>query len=242
MALEGNGEALRQVIDACAGLESLAPARRMLQEAFRQRPEELELGLNLAEVLVLEQEEGALAATLAQLRSLAGDEEMQAELARLELLAEEPEFELRLGEIEGVLAAGNALRSEALEWLEGIIGRAPGLGGMHALLARAWLAWGEDGAALETTLDGYQRFPGDAELAVLLGEQLWQAGEAEAAFKYLGAGLAQNPDDVPLLALTGQYLFEDGQGAAARSCLARAEALAPQHPALAQARARIAAG
>ena len=58
MALEGNGEALRQVIDACAGLESLAPARRMLQEAFRQRPEELELGLNLAEVLVLEQEEG----------------------------------------------------------------------------------------------------------------------------------------------------------------------------------------
>ena len=167
---------------------------------------------------------------------------MQAELARLELLAEEPEFELRLGEIEGVLAAGNALRSEALEWLEGIIGRAPGLGGMHALLARAWLAWGEDGAALETTLDGYQRFPGDAELAALLGEQLWQAGEAEAAFKYLGAGLAQNPDDVPLLALTGQYLFEDGQGAAARSCLARAEALAPQHPALAQARRRIAAG
>ena len=117
----------------------------------------------------------------------------------------------------------------------------PGLGGLHALLGRAYLGWGEDATALEILLDGYRRYPADAELAALLGEQLWQAGEAELAFEYLGKGLGENPNDVPLLALTGRFLFEDGQDEAARGCLARAEALAPRHPALQQARVHIAA-
>ena len=241
VALQDGSEALRQVIDACYGLDSLEPALRLLQDAYARQPDNLELGLNLAEVLLLEQNEATLEALLAQLRPLAKDEETQAEIARLQLMAEEPDFELRLGEIEGVLDAGNALNSEDTEWLEEITVRAPGLGGMHALLARAYLGWDEAAAALETLLDGYRRFPADAELATLLGTQLWQAGEEELAFEYLGKGLARNPSDVSLLALTGQYLFEDEQVEAARSCLARAEALAPRHPALAQARARIAA-
>lgn len=241
IALEGSDEALRQVIDACYGLDSLEPALRMLQDAFAQEPNNVELGLNLAEVLLLEQDENALYALLGQLRQVATDEETQAEIARLQLMAEEPEFEMRLGEIESVLDAGNTLRSEDTEWLEEIIVRAPGLGGMHALLARAYIGWDEAATALETLLDGYRRFPSDAELAALLGQQLWQADETELAFEYLGKGLAQNPNDVPLLSMTGQYLFEDGQEAAARSCLARAEALAPRHPVLMQARARISA-
>ena len=241
VTLEDGNEALRQVIDACYGLDSLAPALSLLQDAFARQPNNLELGLNLAEVLLLEQDEAALETLLAKLRPLARDEEAQAEIARLQLMAEEPEFEMRLGEIEGVLDAGNALGSQDTEWLEDIIVRAPGLGGMHALLARAYQGWNESAAALETLLDGFRRFPADAELAALLGAHLWLAGEEELAFEFLGKGLAQNPNDVPLLALTGQYLFEDEQEAAARSCLARAEALAPRHPALAQARARIAA-
>ena len=241
VALQDGREALRQVIDACYGLDSLDPALRVLQDACASEPDNLELGLNLAEVLLLEQDEAALEALLAQLRPLARDEETQAEIARLQLMVEEPEFEMRLGEIEGVLDAGNSLSSADTDWLEEIIVRAPGLGGMHALLARAYLGWSEAAAALETLLDGYRRFPADAELAALLGAQLWQAGEEELAFEYLGKGLAQNPNDVPLLSMTGQFLFEDQQEEAARSCLARAEALAPRHPALAQARARIAA-
>ena len=241
VALENGSDALRQVIDACYGLDSLEPALRLLEIAFARQPNNLELGLNLAEVLLLEQDEATLEALLSKLLPMARDAETQAEIARLQLMAEEPEFEMRLGEIEGVLDAGNALNSEDTEWLEEIIVRAPGLGGMHALLARAYLGWNEAAAALETLLDGFRRFPADAELAALLGAQLWQANEEELAFQYLGKGLAQNPNDVSLLALTGQFLFEDQQEEAARSCLARAEALAPRHPALAQARMRIAA-
>ncbi len=238
--LEDNGEALRQVIDASHGIESLEPAQRLLQAAFEQSPGNLDLGLCLAEVLLLEQEGEALELLLGQLAALAQDEGDRAELARLRLMADEPEFEMRLGEIDGVLSAGNVLDSEAAEWLEAIMQRAPGLGGLHAILARAYLGWGETATAVETLLDGYRRFPADAELAALLGEQFWLAGEGELAFEYLGQGLANNPEDVTLLALTGQYLLEDGQVDAARACLARAEAIAPRHPALAQARAQIA--
>ncbi|MCY4022997.1 MAG: hypothetical protein OXF32_06090 [Anaerolineaceae bacterium] len=241
VALDEAHEALRQVIDACYNLESLEPARGILQQAYEKDPRNIEPGLNLAEVLLVEQEEDALLRLLEKLNALAGDEASQAELARLRLMLEEPDLEWRLGEIEGVLDAGNSIRSEDTEWLEGILEHSPGLGGLHALLGRAYLGWGEDATALEILLDGYRRYPADAELAALLGEQLWQAGEAELAFEYLGKGLGENPNDVPLLALTGRFLFEDGQDEAARGCLARAEALAPRHPALQQARVHIAA-
>ncbi len=241
VALDEASEALRLVIDACYNLESLEPAQAILREACDEDPGNIELGLNLAEVLLVEQEEDALLGLLGRLNALAGDEASQAELARLRLMLEEPDLEWRLGEIEGVLDAGNTIRSEDTEWLEGILEHSPGLGGLHALLGRAYLGWGEDATALEILLDGYRRYPADAELAALLGEQLWQAGEAELAFEYLGKGLGENPNDVPLLALTGRFLFEDGQDEAARGCLARAEALAPRHPALQQARVHIAA-
>lgn len=241
VALDEACEALRQVIDACYNLESLKPAQDILQQACDKDPGNVELGLNLAEVLLVEQEEDALLRLLGRLNTLAADETAQAELARLRLMMEEPDLEWRLGEIEGVLDAGNTIRSEDTEWLEGILEDSPGLGGLHALLGRAYLGWGEDATALEILLDGYRRYPADAELAALLGEQLWQAGEAELAFEYLGKGLGENPNDVPLLALTGRFLFEDGQDEAARGCLARAEALAPRHPALQQARVHIAA-
>lgn len=241
VALHEANEALRQVIDACYNLESLEPAQGILQQAYDKDPGNIELGLNLAEVLLVEQEEDSLLRLLGRLNALAGDEASQAELARLRLMLDEPDLEWRLGEIEGVLDAGNTIRSEDTEWLEGILEHSPGLGGLHALLGRAYLGWGEDATALEILLDGYRRYPADAELAALLGEQLWQAGEAELAFEYLGKGLGENPNDVPLLALTGRFLFEDGQDEAARGCLARAEALAPRHPALQQARVHIAA-
>ena len=241
VAMDESYEALRQVIDACYNLETLEPAQGILQQACNKDPENIELGLNLAEVLLVEQEEDALLRLLGRLSALAGDEASQAELARLRLMLEEPDLEWRLGEIEGVLDAGNSIRSEDMEWLEGILEHSPGLGGLHALLGRAYLGWGEDATALEILLDGYRRYPADAEVAALLGEQLWQAGEAELAFEYLGKGLGENPNDVPLLALTGRFLFEDGQDEAARGCLARAEALAPRHPALQQARVHIAA-
>ncbi len=241
VALDEAYDALRQVIDACYNLETLEPAQEILQQAYDRDPGNLELGLNLAEVLLVEQEEDALLRLLEGLNALAGDEASQTELARLRLMLDEPDLEWRLGEIEGVLDAGNTIRSEDSEWLEGILEHSPGLGGLHALLGRAYLGWGEDATALEILLDGYRRFPADAELAALLGEQLWQAGEAELAFEYLGKGLGENPNDIPLLALTGRFLFEDGQDEAARGCLARAEALAPRHPALQQARIHIAA-
>ena len=241
VALDEASETLRLVIDACYNLESLEPAQAILRRACGEDPGNIELGLNLAEVLLVEQEEDALLGLLGRLNALAGDEASQAELARLRLMLEEPDLEWRLGEIEGVLDAGNTIRSEDTEWLEGILEHSPGLGGLHALLGRAYLGWGEDATALEILLDGYRRYPADAELAALLGEQLWQAGEAELAFEYLGKGLGENPNDVPLLALTGRFLFEDGQDEAARGCLARAEALAPRHPALQQARVHIAA-
>ncbi|MCE2490183.1 MAG: hypothetical protein J4G17_09440 [Anaerolineae bacterium] len=241
VTLEDAGESLRQVIDACYNLESLEPAQRFLQQACDRDPDNLEVGLNLAEVMLVEQDEEQLLHLLDRLKPLAGDEASRAELDRLRLMLEVPDLEWRLGEIESVLDAGNTIRSEDTEWLEGILEHSPGLGGLHALLGRAYLGWGEDGTALEILLDGHRRFPGDAELTALLGEQLWQAGEAELAFEYLGKGLSENPNDVALLALTGRFLFEDGQDEAARGCLARAEALAPRHPALQQARIHIAA-
>jgi tetratricopeptide (TPR) repeat protein len=145
-----------------------------------------------------------------------------------------------MGEITDAVNSGKPLDDESVDFLEAVIEEAPGYAEAYILLSRAYLALDDSGAALETLLDGQRELPDDPDICELLVRVLRDADEDELALENLDIGLTRNPNHVPLLSLAGIYLFEDGQEDDAKNYLARAEAIAPRHPMLLQARALIA--
>jgi tetratricopeptide (TPR) repeat protein len=237
--LDKKGEAVRTVADALYNVADLEPAIAILKRQIEQEPERCDLYVNLA-VTYLSADEGELAAeTLEKAEELTDADDVLADIERLLLSADDPEFEARLGELSAVASAGNTLNTKDVEFLEAAIEQAPSLGEAYVTLAKAYAAWGEEDTALETLMDGHENAPEDPDIVEMMAQMLWQAGERELAFNYLNKGVNANPNHVPLLALTGQYLFENGQEEDAKVYLARAEGIGPRHPALARARVNI---
>jgi tetratricopeptide (TPR) repeat protein len=220
-------------------LDDITPTFKILKDATAAQPERYDILLNLA-VAYLADEDGDAAITyLQQARKLTDDESVHADIDRLMLSAEDPDFEMRLGEITDVVSAGNALTTEDVELLEEAVEKTPSFAEGYVLLGRAYVAWDEPATAIETLLDGHKQLPNDPDIIVVLAQTLWDSGERASAFGYLNKGLERNPTHVPLLAIIGRYLFEDGQEDAARAYLARAELIAPNHPVLSEVRVHI---
>ncbi len=234
--LDDTGERVRALVDGFYNLEDLAPAFTILKDAAGVQSERYDLALNLA-VAYLADEQGDAAIThLERARKLTADPLIHAEIDRLMLAAQDPDFDMRMGEITDVVSAGNALESDDVEFLEMAIEQAPSFAEGYLFLAKAYIAWDEPATAIETLLDGHKQLPDDPDIALLLAQTLWSSGEHASAFGYLNKALTKSPTHVPLLAVTGQYLFEDGQEDAARAYLARAELISPNNPVLNEVR------
>lgn len=233
------GEYVRAVIDQFYFLEDIEPAVEILEARVEEYPARYDLHVNLAAVYLIDEEHDAALEELETARGLTEDPVAIADIDRLMLSAEDPEFESLMGEIVDKLGAQNKLTTEEVEFLEEVVEAAPTYSEAYQLLARAYILWEEHATALETLLDAEKHLPNDAEILEGISRLLWRDGQNELAMTYINRGLETNPLHVPLLAFGGQCLFEDGQEDAARIYLTKAEAIAPNHPALQRARVRI---
>lgn len=233
------GDYVRASIDEFFALENINPAIEVLREAVDKHTDRVDLKTNLAALYIADERGEIAEALLQEARSMTGDEAALADIQRLMLAAQDPEFEATLGEIIDRLEAKNALSDEQVEFLENVVEEAPAFVDGYVLLAQAYILWEEPATALETLLEAEKHNPLDPEVIFSLGKLLWESDQNELAFTYLNKGIEAAPLHVPMLSLIGQYLYEDGQPDEARVYLARAGAIAKRHPALLEAQATI---
>jgi len=238
--LDREGESLRAIVEMFHMLEDIHPGVNILKKAILESPDNLGLRINLAVAYLNDEQYEAAQAELEKARSLTTDPQLSAEIERLALSANDPEFEAQFGEIVDLINADVELSTENVEFLEDILDKAPRFPQIYVLLAIAYRKWGETEDALDVLLGGQKLLSQNPEIIGLLVEILLDSGEEELAFDYLNKGLAENPTHVGLLTLTGKCLFDNGQEDTAREFLQRAESLNPRHPSLIQARMHIA--
>lgn len=231
---------LRSVVDALYEVRDVRPGIAILEDQCKKAPDRVDLLINLASLYLFAEDEDKALTVLQEAEDLTDDAGYLADIGRLMLSAEDPDFEMNIAELADVVGAGNALEVSDVDYLEEIAERVPTLTEAYIILAKAYLIWGEESTALEVLLDGQKHLPDDPELIEQLARILWDTGEQALALDYLDKGVQSNPDAVALLALSGQYLFEDGQTEAARALLSRAESLAPRHPVLEEVKQKIA--
>src|SRR6185369_7917945 len=195
----------------CDALDDVAPGIEILRKAAERQPNRPDLLLSQAVLCLMNEEYDLARAGLEKADSLTENETLQADIDRLLLAANDPEFEATMGEITDAVNSGKPLDDESVDFLEAVIEEAPGYGEAYILLSRAYLALDDSGAALETLLDGQRELADDPDICELLVRVLRNAGEDELALENLHIGLPRNPNHVPLLSLAGLYLFEDGQ-------------------------------
>lgn len=234
-----DGESVRTAIDELYAIDEVTPAVKTLENAVKQHPQRVDLKLNLASACIVNDEsERALAILETIPHDLLSPEHAQ-ELDRLSLIAHDPDFEAALGEIIDKIAAETALTEGEVDFLEEVVQAAPYYSEPYQLLAKAYLLWNDDGAALEVLLDA-QKLLDDPDIIELLAELLRQSGQNELAMQYVAQGLRKNMLHVPLLSLAGQLLAEQEAYEEARQYLMRAEVISPNSPALKKARQYIA--
>lgn len=234
------GEHVHMALESIDAVDDPAPLITILEDHAKAAPDRVEWQVNLA-IAYLSAEEYELAAeTLEAALELTEDEDRLAEIDRLLLSADDPDFEPRLAEIEAQVESGGTISGSDIAFLERTIDQAPSVIEAYLFLARTHINRGREAAALDLLMDGYEENPDAIEIITLIGQVLWASNQRATAFEYLNKGLQLSSGYVPLLATVGQYLFEDGQEDEARSFLARAEAISPRHPALAAARRAIA--
>lgn len=238
--IDSSGELVRGLLDAMDDVEDVRPGVRILAAALNKYPNRSDIAVNLAVAYILEGEGTSAMRALDRARALTTDPLVLADIERLALSAQDPDFESRIGDILDLISAGTKVDADDAEYLESVIAQAPTFSEPYVLLAKAYIGWGEVGSALDTLLDGYKRIPGDPELAYLLAQTLWNSGEHELAVSYLSKGIVSNPNYVPLLALMGRYMFDRDRFEEARVYLTRAELISPRDPTLREVRAYIA--
>lgn len=236
---DATGESVRNAIDELYALDDITPATKTLADATKQHPERVDLKLNLAAAYIANEEGARAGAVLNAVNHDSLLTEQAQEFDRLRLIAQNPDFEATLGEIIDKIAAQTALSEDEVDFLEEAVQSAPYYSEPYLLLARAYLLWEDDGAALEVLLDA-EKLIDDPDIIELLAEQLRASGQNDLALQYVERGLRKNMLHVPLLSLAGQLLAEHEAYEDAREYLMRAEVISPNSPALQKAREYIA--
>jgi tetratricopeptide (TPR) repeat protein len=240
LALDTSGEYVRDVIDSFYDIEDISPAISALQILINEQPERIDLYINLASLHLVHEDAVAARPLLEQAQTMTSDLSVLADIERLILAADDPEFEQRFAEMIAILDAGNELSADDVEYLEAIVEQMPNLIDAQLALARAYYLWDDTDEALEVLLDVQERVPDQANVLDLLSRILWESDQKVLAFQYLNRGLQAYPFNVALLARTGLYLFDNGQLQDARGYLARAEEIEPRNTNLQTVRAYIA--
>jgi len=232
LPLDTNGEYTRELIEGVYDFATIDPGITNLRELQQKYPERIDPFINLA-LLHLTVEDGAAARDiLEKTRDMTEDVTVLSDIESLLLRADDPEFEYRFGELAAIVAAGNALSADDVEFLEDAVEDAPHYLDAHLTLAQAYDAWDDKDAALEVLLDAQEKLPDHPEVLRLLARILWESDERDVAFQYLNRGLATFPFDVPLLVQAGHLLFLNEQFAESRRYLALAQEIQPRNPVL----------
>jgi tetratricopeptide (TPR) repeat protein len=238
--LDTGGHYVRGLLDDLQVLDAVEPTIAALETAVQQQPDRYDLKVNLAVAYLTIEREAEALAQLELAEEMIDEPAALADVERLLLMASDPDFEFRLGEVTDLVSAGQIVSLNDIDFLEAALEDAPTFAQVYLLLAQAYRSRGDSEAVIETLLDGQKLLPDDADITELLARELWSMNEYQLALDYLNKGLAHNPDDVSLLALSGRFLFEDGQEEEARLYLARAESLNPRNRVLLEARRYIA--
>ena len=236
---DSHGEHVRSVIEAMYDLPDAYEALSILETRVGQDSENCQLLVSLGAALLLNDDFDKAQKVLEKAESL-DDGDYDDEIAHLLLSIDEPDFEMRISELKGIVDAGNALAIDDVEYLEDILEKVPTFAEVYVVLGKAYLIWDEDETALETLLDGNQQIPNDPDIVALLSQVLWNSDEKQLAIRYLEQAAFEHPLNVELLCLLGERYFEMDERAISRAYLRRAEVLAPRHPFLSRTRKRIA--
>jgi tetratricopeptide (TPR) repeat protein len=240
VSLDSSGEYIRDVIESFYEIEDISPGIDTVQALLDKQPERIDLYINLASLHLAHEDSLAARPLLEKAKKLTTDVEVHADIERLILTADDPNFEQRFAEMLGILDAGNALSADDVEYLEEIVEQAPHVVQGQLALARSYFLWDDTDEALEVLLDTQERIPDQADILDWLARIFWESDERELAFQYLNRGIQNYPFNVQLLSRFGQYLFDNGQLQHARAYLSRAEEISPRHPNLQTVRAYIA--
>ncbi len=225
--LDDSGEDVRSVVEEFYNLDNASNGLDILKAASANNPERVDLLINLAAAYLVNDRNESAVDVLKKAHTLTDAGSHLVEIERLLISADDPDFEMRLGEITDLINSGNDLDVGDIEFLESALEKAPHLGSLYVLLAGGYLSGGDTSDALDVLLDGQKHLPDNPSIVAMLAKVLWQSDEHQLAFEALKRGLNKNPNDVPLLALTGRYLFDENQDESARSFLSKAEAIDP---------------
>ncbi|MDX2076110.1 MAG: hypothetical protein SFZ02_06740 [bacterium] len=237
---DDTGDYVRAVVDMAYSLEELDPLIEMLEAHAEKHPKRADLQVSMAVLAMHLEDYDTVADYLQAAEDLTDDEAILADIDRLMMSVNDPQFEERLGGIYAVVSGGNKISAQDIRFLEETIEKAPLVPEAYLYLAQSYLVWGEKEHAMTTIKDGFAELPTNPEIAELLARYEWLHGDKDEAQKVLTAGLSANPTYVPLMARMGQFLFELGEKDAARGWLTRAEALSPRDPILTEVRRFIA--
>lgn len=234
------GEYVADVIDGFYDVNDIEQGVTAFETQIEENPERLDLYINLSALYIVGYENETALPLLQKAKTMTDDTSRLADIERLILTANNPDFEYRFAEVVSILDAGNKLNADDVEFLEDVVEQAPHVIDAHIALGRSYYYWDEIDEALEVLLDAQEAIPDQPIVIDWLGRILWESGERETAFSYLNRGIMAYPFNVQLLARAGQYLFDNGQLEEARAYLGRAEEISPRHPMLQQVRAYIA--
>lgn len=238
--MDRNGDYTADVIDSLYDVEDVQAGVDALVNLIENNPERQDLYLNLAALYLAGYDGDSAIPLLEKAQTMTSDVARLAEIERLLLTANNPEFEYRFAEVISVLDAGNKLGADEVEFLEDIVENAAHVIEARIALGRSYYLWKEYDEALEVLLDAQESFPDQPIVLDWLARILWESGERETAFTYLNRGIQRYPFNVQLIARAGQYLFDNDQLDEARQYLARSEEIAPGHPMLKAVREYIA--
>lgn len=240
LPLDSSGEYTRELVEELYDFDDLETGINALREVQQQQADRLDVYINLALIHLTAEDEAVAKETLEKAQALTEDIPTLAEIENLLLRADDPEFEYRFGECSTIVAAGNSLNADDVEFLEEAVENAPHFVEAHLTLAQAYDAWDDQDAALEVLLDANEKLPDHPEVLRMLTRILWDSGEREIAFQYLNKGLESFPFDVPLLVQAGHLLFINEQYSESRRYLALAEEIQPRNPVLRDVKMMIA--
>jgi tetratricopeptide (TPR) repeat protein len=237
--LDNTGQRVRDVIDNLYDIEDITPGIRIFEEMMREQGERFRFYQNLALLLLVNNRDTEAIPYLENALKKAEAIEQKADIERLMLTAASANFEYRFGELAAIVDAGNRLTTEDVAFLESVVESAPHLLDGYLLLGKAYAAWDDLDAALDTLLDAGDKLPPNPDVMEQTARYLWESGEKELAFDYLNRSITQFPQHIPSIVRVARYLFDNNQLDEARDFLAHAEEIEPRSPLLQKIRAYI---
>ncbi|MCY3935905.1 MAG: hypothetical protein OXG09_07945 [Chloroflexi bacterium] len=233
---------LRQLIEELQTFEGDGEiGREILKIACARFPTSIELRCLYAQYLLYWNEHAAALLELESLMSLpeAQTLEYQNLTEPLLLVARDPEFEFRLGEISTELQRG-AIRESDLVFLEENLEWAPHQLQLYLMLAAGYQIHNDLDSALEILLEANEFIADEPDLLHHLSLTSWRMKQTEMAFRFLEKGLSLDPLNVPLLVQQATYHLLQEEEELAKKYMVRAESLDERHPSVNQLKAFIA--